>query len=321
MILMAINRKMVLLCLLMFLILFFAADEFKSNKDFDFHFNLSKIPAKCPEPYTKEMCDVYPYLTHVISSPFAFDDFIFKVYTIFLITILIPFILYWVTKKFSSTVFYFTTTFFGLNTISILANVYAVIVFLLFIKTKNHFTRFGMLIISLLVHNLLPFLLVAYWILETGLPLLKKWKNFFPMAVPTCCFNATNFFALNWFYFIITICLSQTPQIVFKSLKRFWVGKDLHYAILIIVSLVYSTDIFRAFWVAQICFVLVAVKGRFDRHDLEYSLAWIGFNLIAFVIQPDKSVADLGVVVFAKLYYLFMIYMTVRFWIKKRFKG
>jgi len=104
------TKKALMLCLAFFLFFSFFHSWIGKGNDFVFHFEQAK--GNCAKGYSKWTCEKYPPLFHIISKPFAFSQFTFKLFVLFLFAFITPFMLYLISRKLIAVPLYFASSYF-----------------------------------------------------------------------------------------------------------------------------------------------------------------------------------------------------------------
>jgi hypothetical protein len=261
-------KNVLLLCFVVFFASFLALPEGLIN-DYDFHFDKS-VNGKCPAEYDVLICQNYTPLSGWLSKPFAFNEKVFIIWHLLLLTLIVPLLIFKITQNYASVLFYFgSSIWFGVYDGTV-AQTFAMVWFLLFWKFENVFLRLFLLVSALLVHALAFWLLLLFWGLCLIAPFIKKE---FLIVVPN--FPALNSLAENkidlFFSFVGSINFLAIGRFILAQVKAF----NFPVIVLVLLSLFFSAFIGRALWVAQICIILVAGKKGLSRDEIFYSLVWV----------------------------------------------
>jgi len=119
---------------------------------------------------------VYPPLWNLISYPFALSKEIYYLFTLIFFAF-VPVVLLWFkTKSSYSAWFYFTASafFWHLDYFATFAQYLAVIILMIAILRKDTLTRLILIPLAYLSHNSGLALLLLYYLVDYGVPLLKK---------------------------------------------------------------------------------------------------------------------------------------------------
>lgn len=267
-------NKSLLLSIAMFFLFFLVTDPQLNDSDDIFHFKLSQDLDNCPVPYEKSECESYPPLSHILSNPFSFNRLAFKTFHLALLMIVIPLMLFYFTKRFSSTILYFGSYYLLVGAINFsLAQTFIVMQFLIFLYIKNKYLRFFLLFLGLITHNSAIFLFALYWFLET---FSKEIKGFF-LAIPSFPFfngkiNLFSGFVLfkKFFSQLNFLTISEGFSNIIK--KQNWA-----FLILILISVAMAFGSIRHLWVAQLLLVISASHKELKDYEIIYSFYWIGF--------------------------------------------
>jgi hypothetical protein len=246
------------------------------NDDYSFHYVLSQDLGNCPEPYLKSACESYPYLSHVVSKPFAYTPTIFKVYHIFLLTLIIPLLLFYLTKNWLSILFYFGTVSWFAVVDGTIAQTFGIIIFLLFLLYKHPAQRVILFLLGLMAHSTLMVLLLATWILETFFSKENTWL----IGIPSFPHYNNNLFNLVQNFF-----LGGNTFVIIEAFKSFVFGRNLQYFGLFALSFIASLGVERAISIGYIVLILSVPNAKPTQQLVLFSLAWVFFVFVTFFLS------------------------------------
>lgn len=171
-------NKAFLVCVFFLLVFTLTPTNWHYVADFEFHFLKSQ---GCENSNDKEACEVYFPLLHFFGSVFAFSKQAFARFLMFLLVFITPLILYYITRKWIVTWFFFATTqyVYILEGGGAYPQALAGILLLLLLSTKNNYFRAGILLVSILAHSQAFFLVGVSWLILLFFENFKG-KSFFP---------------------------------------------------------------------------------------------------------------------------------------------
>lgn len=169
-------NKAFLVCIAFFVFFSLLPIEWHTIADFDFHFQKAK---GCNGQFD---CEIYFPLLHFFGSIFSFSEIAFSRYLLFLIAFATPMLLYFVTRNWVSTWFYFATTqyFYLIEGGAAYPQALAGIMLLALFFFKNNWIRLAILVLSLLAHSQAFGLIGISWVV------LLFFENFKTRVLPAC---------------------------------------------------------------------------------------------------------------------------------------
>lgn len=183
--------------------------KFFNSNDYFFHFY--KAQGKCfEEHYSEETCESYAPLFSFLSAPFAFNEFLFILFPLAIVTLFIPWIIFKKTKSYWSLAIYFSSSFvLNIMFASIFAQALLSLFFVMLLYTdKPGPWDVGIILFASAAHSkalwvLLPVLLLKFFPLFFNKDFdIKKYFSFAVLAEQKLSFSS--FFKLgpliNWFY-------------------------------------------------------------------------------------------------------------------------
>lgn len=233
-----------------------------------------------------EHCDEYPGFYHFLGSFFPSNQFMFFN---FLLLIYFPYFLFnWLFKSDFAGYFYVTGSSFLVFafTNNVFPSALTTILFILFVFSNNYKLKLGLLLLSPFVHNSAPMLFFGSFII---LELFKQFKGKLFIVFPYLQFNPFNFFEqifgkidywLNSNLFLFSVL----------GFKEWLLLKRYDLIVLILVSFVFSFNIIRSFFPAQLL-LLFGFVLMFERQPIKLkvvfvllSFVWFALNLYRWVL-------------------------------------
>jgi len=264
----------------------------KPNNTQDFNFHWNKIKG-----LTKES---YPELHHFIFSFFAFNEYTYYLANIILIIVLIPFLLFKLTKNFWSILIYFFST--SLSHALIYGATYPQTLILVFflIYLLNRY-NFGLLILLLILSGIthksgaalfiviLLYEFISVW-LETLIKSIKLKQKICSVGFLWGTKITSFFQVFELLFFVLPI------PIIYFGLKK--INKNHLFIYLSFISLLAAVMIdFRAISIMQICFIILAAEQ----------------------IKESKPIIQKGFILFSItqliLYFYFFVLGTIRLFV------
>lgn len=176
------------LLIIIFFLLVFSVIPLGWHRVADFNFHLSRAAQECLSGYSKESCDSYYPLLHLLGGAFSFSSVAFSNFLMILVIFVTPMILFFMTKKWFSVWLYFAATqyVYLIQAGGAYPQALAGILLLLFLWQKNFYIRFFLLIAAMLSHSQAFVLLVMVWLVQLFFEnnihsiIFKKFKNVLP---------------------------------------------------------------------------------------------------------------------------------------------
>jgi hypothetical protein len=170
-----------------------ASNQFNLSKDFLFHYGKTSSVPFIDEGHPLSSYYGYPYLSHLIATPFSFRLESFYIFNLLVMGLVLPFLLFKLTNHPITVFFYFTTTslFYELEFSGLLPETFSFVLLLTLFLTKNNYLRAGILFLALITHMHGVWLILIAW----GLILASENKNYFLACVPLFQSKAGIFYA------------------------------------------------------------------------------------------------------------------------------
>lgn len=286
------DRRILLIILLFFsyffligLFNFFSFGVVNGGQDFFFHFSaINGDTSLNPD---------YPFFYHFLFSYFGFSQIVFYLVNVFVIAVLIPLLVFKLTKTFWGVVFYFCGVslphiwLFGATYPQALVFVFLLVYFLNrknvvvfglmgFLSVLTHASGFGLFVLVGVFEIISYF--VRFFVFEKyEKGVLKKIKYFY-LIFPA---KINNLVMLVFFLFAHNSVI--VLYYAFKSLKLFYLG-------LAFVSVWLSQTDFRIASLAQICF-LISASGEITKLSKKKKF----FIVVLLFVQLAYFVLDFGV--------------------------
>lgn len=222
--------------------------KINNSQDFFFHFNSIK----------ERNTGNYPFFYHFVSVPFAFNEISFYLYNLILIIIIIPILLFYLTKNFFSVCAYFALT--NLPHLMIFGATYPqaliIIFFLLYLIDKNLFLP--LLFFATFTHKsgLMFFLAIA--LIEFFVLIYKNFKLKFNSVFLSGFLIGSRITGIKE---ILSAILTFVPlPLIYFSKKAF----SNPFYFLLILSSIFAAVYFdiRALWIMQISLILNFVPPK-----------------------------------------------------------
>lgn len=253
--------------------------------DSDYYFHWSKSNGQCPDRfYTKEACETYSPIYHILGSFFTFDEWAFNLLPMIILIFLIPYLIYRKTKSNWSILIYFSSVLiFNI----MYASLFAQMMFMIFFTLILYFEKFhlirdvGLSILGIFSHREAIFVVIPLLLLKIfgkhldvfldgpffalfGLPFTGHPDD---QAGPVYFFSFSPL--INWFF---TLRLSVS-KILFISF--FFMGAVfLNYRTLLFIPILW------AFWLPEI---IEKTDERYKKFLIWIYLVWIILQFVTFV--------------------------------------
>lgn len=269
-------NKVIFICIIMFFVVFSLVNESLAG---DYYFHLEMSRGGCI--VADEFCATYPPLTSFLFNFFSFNERVFVAISVMLAVILIPLLLFFYTKNVFSVLLYFGTSIWAdIAVTGTIAQGLTIVLFLLFLLQKDLKIRLMLLLLSVLTHNLAPFLLLLYWLLEVVHVNVKAFFLAFPSG-----FNIVNPL-LSIKTLVFHIFTTTNPLIFVQNLGLKNKHVNLHFYALAFFSLLLAVNINRAFWVTQIILIILVANAVYDWKHVAYSVLWIMAIISTYLVPP-----------------------------------
>lgn len=172
------GSKAIAISLFFLLVFVFVPANWHYVADFEFHFQ--KLQG-CQNHYDEEACKTYFPLLHLLGGIFAFSKLAFARFLMFLIVFVTPMALFFVTRKWITVWFYFSTTqyLYLIEGGGAYPQALTAILLLFLLGTKNNYVRGIILVAAMLSHSQGFYLIAVAWFVIAFFE-SKKAMNFFP---------------------------------------------------------------------------------------------------------------------------------------------
>lgn len=278
--------KVLFLCLIFFCFYgFFALNNFNSfekvnnSQDFFFHFNKANG--------TIQDID-YPPLFHLISGIFSFNELAFYFFGLILIVFVIPFLLFYLTKKFYVVLVYFVLT--NLPHIMLSGSTFPqaliIIFFLLYLIEKRLFIP--LTVLAFFTHNSGLFLFIGIILIELIVLFYENFKLKFDSV-----FSSVGYLVGSKITGIKSLTMSALISIplplIYFSRKAF--SKPFYFLLALLGFGVALYSDVRGLWITQISLILNFEPPKTKKGFLLLIFLYCFFFLINYMISTIKVIA------------------------------